>query len=126
MFRVAVRRKVTAFHHLFGGDWGKENEHHSHDYLVEVVCEGPRLDEHQYLFDISVLEKNLEKELDSFRGKSLNEQPGFEGKNPSVELFARVLAERLSPPLRKQGLSAVDVVVWEHDFAWASFRVALA
>ena len=126
MYRVAVRRKVTAFHHLFGGDWGKENEHHSHDYLVEVVCEGKTLDQHGYLFDISVLERAMDEGLERFRGRSLNEQPGFEGKKPSVERFDAVLAERFAPALRSQHLEAFTVVVWEHEQAWASHRFALA
>ncbi len=33
MYRVAVRRRFTAFHHLIGGDWGSENQHHSHQCL---------------------------------------------------------------------------------------------
>ncbi|MBL9037264.1 MAG: 6-carboxytetrahydropterin synthase [Archangium sp.] len=126
MFQVAVRRRVTAFHHLFGGDFGAENEHHSHDYLLEVVCQGTQLDGHGYLFNISVLEKQLDVVCDEFRGQSLNEKPGFEGKNPSVERFAEVIASRLKPSLMGQGPEAFTVVVWEHDLAWASFKVRLA
>jgi 6-pyruvoyltetrahydropterin/6-carboxytetrahydropterin synthase len=126
MYRVAVRRRFTAFHHLIGGDWGSENQHHSHDYLLEVVCEGVHLDRHEYLFDISVLEKHLAAVVQQYEGKSLNDSPGFEGKNPSIELFARLVAEKLEPALKTQpSLSAFDVVLWEHDLAWASFRVAL-
>jgi 6-pyruvoyltetrahydropterin/6-carboxytetrahydropterin synthase len=125
MFQVAVRRRVTAFHHLIGGDWGKENEHHSHDYLLEVVCEGPKLDRHGYLFDISVLEAKLDALLEQVRGRSLNEQPGFVGLNPSVERFAQVLAERVTPSLQGQGLERFTMVVWEHEQAWASFKVSL-
>ncbi|MGV3621760.1 MAG: 6-pyruvoyl trahydropterin synthase family protein [Archangium sp.] len=126
MFEVAVRRKFTSFHHLFGGDWGAENQHHSHDYLLEVVCQGAQVDQHQYLFDISVLEKHLEAFIDTVRGKSLNELPGFEGKNPSIELFARVAAEKLKPALATQkSLSGFKVVVWEHELAWASFHQPL-
>jgi 6-pyruvoyltetrahydropterin/6-carboxytetrahydropterin synthase len=125
MFQVAVRRRVTAFHHLIGGDWGKENLHHSHDYLLEVICEGPKLDRHGYLFDISVLEAKLDGLIEQYAGRSLNEQPGFEGQNPSVERFAAVLAERVTPSLSGQGLDAFTMVVWEHEQAWASLKVKL-
>lgn len=126
MYRVAVRRRFTAFHHLIGGDWGSENQHHSHDYLLEVVCEGAKLDQHEYLFDISVLEKHLEAVVERYAGKSLNDSKGFEAKNPSIELFAKLIAAQLEPALRTQAsLSAFDVVLWEHDSAWASFRVSL-
>lgn len=126
MFEVAVRRKFTAFHHLIGGDWGAENRHHSHDYLLEVVCIGPKVDQHQYLFDISVLEKHLEAMVERYRGQSLNELPGFEQKNPSIERFAQVIAEQLEPALRTQkSLSAFKIVIWEHAEAWASFYLSL-
>lgn len=127
MYKVAVRRRFTAFHHLIGGDWGAENQHHSHDYVLEVVCEGKTLDQHQYLFDISVLEQHLEALVKRYAGASLNTQPGFEGKNPSIELFCAVLAKQLEPTLRGQPtLTGFDVVLWEHDSAWASSRVAFA
>jgi 6-pyruvoyltetrahydropterin/6-carboxytetrahydropterin synthase len=127
MYKVAVRRKFTAFHHLIGGDWGPENTHHSHDYVLEVVCLGPKLDQHQYLFDISVLERHLEELIARYSGNSLNELPGFEGKNPSIELFCAVLSKQLEPALRTQAnLSGFDVVLWEHDSAWASFHVHFA
>ena len=99
MYKVAVRRKFTAFHHLIGGDWGPENTHHSHDYVLEVVCLGPKLDQHQYLFDISVLERHLEALIAKYSGNSLNELPGFEGKNPSIELFCAVISKQLEPAL---------------------------
>lgn len=127
MYKVAVRRRFTTFHHLIGGDWGAENQHHSHDYVLEVVCEGRTLDQHQYLFDISVLEKHLDAIVERYAGKSLNELPGFEGKNPSLELFARVISQHLEAALRTQPtLSGYDTVLWEHDSAWASYRVAFA
>jgi len=36
MYQVAVKRDFVAQHFLFGGDWGSENELHSHHYRVEV------------------------------------------------------------------------------------------
>ncbi len=126
MFEVAVRRKFTAFHQLIGGDWGAENAHHSHDYVLEIICQGPQLDRHQYPFDISVLEKHLEHLVERYSGKSLNPLRGFEGKNPSVELFARVLASELRPSLSEQpSLDSFKVVLWEHAQAWASFQTWL-
>lgn len=126
MYEVAVRRKFTAFHHLIGGDWGAENAHHSHDYVLEVVCVGAQLDQHEYLFDISVLEKHLEALIERYRGQSLNALPGFEGKNPSIERFARVVAEQLEPALRTQAsLARFKIVLWEHGEAWASYEQSL-
>ena len=126
MFEVGVRRKFTAFHQLIGGDWGAENAHHSHDYVLEIICRGDQLDRDEYLFDISVLEKHLERLVDQYSGQSLNHLRGFEGRNPSVELFARVLAQELRPCLVDQpSLASFKVVLWEHAQAWASFQTSL-
>ena len=40
MYAVAVSRDFVAQHFLIGGDWGAENESHSHHYRVEVGLEG--------------------------------------------------------------------------------------
>src|SRR5436853_29765 len=51
MYSVSVKRGFTAEHFLIGGDWGAENQPHSHDYQVEVQLEGATLDRHGYLVD---------------------------------------------------------------------------
>lgn len=48
LYTVAVQRDFVAQHFLFGGDWGPENELHSHHYKVEVQLEGNGLDQHRY------------------------------------------------------------------------------
>ena len=52
-YTVGLLRAFVAEHRLVGGDWGKENERHSHPYRLEVVFEGDTLDKHGYLIDIS-------------------------------------------------------------------------
>ena len=44
MYTVAVRRDFIAQHYLIGGDWGAENELHSHHYQAEVQLEGAELE----------------------------------------------------------------------------------
>ena len=36
MYTVSVKQDLIAQHYLIGGDWGAENEPHSHHYEVEV------------------------------------------------------------------------------------------
>jgi 6-pyruvoyltetrahydropterin/6-carboxytetrahydropterin synthase len=52
MYTTAVKRDFVAQHYLIGGDWGAENEKHSHHYQVEVQLMGEALDQHGYLVDI--------------------------------------------------------------------------
>jgi len=124
-YTVGLLRAFIAEHRLVGGDWGKENERHSHPYRLEVVFEGDRLDRHGYLLDISVVEPRLDALCDRYRGKMLNDLPEFEGKNPGIEVFANVIADRLTIDLPPGAVRAVTVKVWESDAAYATCRRAV-
>jgi 6-pyruvoyltetrahydropterin/6-carboxytetrahydropterin synthase len=121
-YTVGLLRAFVAEHRLVGGDWGKENERHSHPYRLEVVFEGDTLDKHGYLIDISVVEPRLDAICDRYRGSMLNELPEFAGKNTGIEQFASIIAERLLPDLARSLVRAVTVKVWESDTAYATCR----
>ena len=124
-YTVGLLRAFLAEHRLVGGDWGKENERHAHPYRLEVVFEGDRLDRHGYLLDISVVEPRLDALCDRYRGKMLNDLPEFEGKNPGIEVFANILADRLTGDLPPSAVRSVTVKVWESDTAYATCRRAV-
>ena len=122
MYSVTVKRSVTAEHFLIGGDWGAENQPHSHDYQVEVQLEGATLDRHGYLVDIVEIKAQLEALLDHFGKRTLNELPEFEGLNPSLEHFARIFCQSLAGRIQSPNLSAITVKLWEDECAWAAYR----
>ena len=78
MYTVAVKRDFVAQHFLVGGDWGAENQKHSHHYEVEVRLEGASLDEHGYLVDIVEIEQHTDELVAGYRNKTLNHLPEFE------------------------------------------------
>ena len=123
-YTVCVIRDFVAQHFLIGGDWGKENQLHSHHYKLEVIFAGEELDKHQYLLDIAVVNEQLEKLCDRYRDHTLNELPEFEGKNPSLELFARLLAEGMSKGVDTKPLSTLTAKLWEHELAFASYTIS--
>lgn len=125
MYTVAVKRDFVAQHFLIGGDWGAENEKHSHHYVVELRLEGPSLDKHGYLVDIVDIEANLDALVAYYRDRTLNDLPEFDGLNPSIEHFARILAVTLAERIQAPTLSALTVVIWENEIAWASYRLAV-
>ena len=125
MYKVAVKRDFVAQHFLIGGDWGAENEWHSHHYLVEVQLEGAELDQHGYLVDIVDIEANLEALVAYYRDKTLNDLPEFAGLNPSIEHFARIFCQTMAARIQAPNLSAVTVHMWENEIAWASYRLAV-
>ncbi len=120
-YTLAVKRDFVARHYLVGGDWGAENELHSHNYQVEVQLEGKILDEHGYLVDIVAVEAHLQELTAYYRDQTLNDLPEFAGLNPSIEHFARILCQEVLSRV-KEPLSAVTVQIWENDIAWAAYR----
>jgi 6-pyruvoyltetrahydropterin/6-carboxytetrahydropterin synthase len=123
MYTVAVKRDFVAQHFLIGGDWGAENERHSHHYAVELQLQGRELDTHGYPVDIVDIEHHLEALINRYRDHTLNDLPEFAGLNPSIEHFARILAESLSGSIAAANISILTVKLWENEIAWASFRL---
>ena len=127
-YTVTVIRDFVAQHFLFGGDWGKENQLHSHHYKLEAQFAGDELDQHGYLLDIAVINDHLERLVDHYRDKTLNPLPEFEARNPSLELFARLLAEGLSrglaPQGALQGCRSLTLKLWEHEQAFATYTLS--
>jgi 6-pyruvoyltetrahydropterin/6-carboxytetrahydropterin synthase len=120
-YTLAVRRDFEAQHYLVGGDWGAENELHSHHYQVEIQLEGKVLDAQGYLVDIVAVEALLQELVAYYRDQTLNDLPEFAGLNPSIEHFSRILCQEMLNRV-KEPLSAITVQIWENDIAWAAYR----
>lgn len=123
MYTLGVRRDFIARHFLIGGDWGAENYPNSHHYVLELQLVGKELDQHGYLVDIVDVEKHLDEIVNHYREQMLNEKPEFAGLNPSIEHFARILAMSLSERIKAENITALKVVLWENESAWAAFTV---
>ena len=122
MYSVAVQRDFIAQHYLIGGDWGLENQIHSHHYRVELQLEGAYLDKHGYLVDIVDIENALKAQVDYYRDRILNDLPEFTGLNPSLEHFSRILCQALVASIHAPNIQMVRVKLWENEIAWASYR----
>jgi 6-pyruvoyltetrahydropterin/6-carboxytetrahydropterin synthase len=122
MYTVTVIRDFIAQHYLIGGDWGAENNLHSHPYKMELMLEGSQLDVHGYLVDIVDIERALEALIARYRDHCLNELPEFAGLNPSLEHFVRILCQAIAAHIQATNLTAVTVKLWENEAAWASYR----
>jgi 6-pyruvoyltetrahydropterin/6-carboxytetrahydropterin synthase len=120
MYQLAIGRDFIARHFLVGGDWGAENVEHSHHYRIEVQLQGASLNQHGYLVDIVELEAALGEVIGLFRDNVLNSLPDFEGLNPSIEHFSRILYQRLSDRLALSGVT-IRVKLFENDLDWAGY-----
>lgn len=125
MYTLSVQRDFVAQHYLIGGDWGAENEWHSHHYSVELRLSGPTLDQHNYMVDIVDVETAFEELVERFRDKTLNDLPEFRDTNPSIELFARIVCQAFADRISAPNITTIQVKIWENDIAWASYRLEL-
>jgi len=123
MYTLGVRREFIARHFLIGGDWGPENFPNSHHYILELQLEGNQLDQHGYLVDIVDVEEHLDEVVNYYKEQMLNDKPEFTGLNPSIEHFSKILATSLSDRIKAENISALKVVLWENESAWAAFSV---
>lgn len=123
MYTLGVKRNFIARHFLIGGDWGPENFPNSHHYVLELQLKGKDLDQHGYLVDIVDVEKHLDEVIGQYKEQMLNDCPAFDGLNPSIEHFARILATALSERIQAKNISAVKVLLWENESAWAAYQV---
>lgn len=125
MYELAVRRDFVAQHVLTVPNPGPEGTVHSHHYETEVRFAGPDLDEFGYLVDIDAVEAVLDDAEDRYRDALLNDLPEFDGLNPSVEHFARLLGDRVADGDPATGATRLTVRLWEDEDAWASHERAL-
>ena len=123
MYTLSVRRDFIARHFLIGGDWGPENNPNSHHYILELQLKGEELNQHGYLCDIVEVEKHLGEVVNYYKEQMLNDKPEFEGSNPSIEHFARILATTLNERINAPNITKLKVVLWENESAWASFSL---
>jgi 6-pyruvoyltetrahydropterin/6-carboxytetrahydropterin synthase len=123
MYTLGVKREFIARHYLIGGDWGPENYPNSHHYVLELQLEGQKLDQHGYLVDIVDVEKHLDEIVNYYKDQMLNDRPEFAGLNPSIENFSRILATSLSDGIQAKNITALKIVLWENESAWAAYRV---
>ena len=121
MYSTTVLTDFVAQHYLTVPNPGPEGEPHSHHYEVELCFRGPELNEYDYLVDIDDAEAALAALADRYRDAMLNDLPEFEGANPSVERFARIIFERVTERVTDDTVTELAVTVWEDDEAAAGY-----
>ena len=123
MYTLAVRRDFITRHFLIGGDWGPENFPNSHHYVLELQLRATALDQHGYAVDIVDVSRHLDELVAHYSEKMLNDLPEFAGLNPSLEHFARILANALDQRIQAKNICGVKVILWENKSAWAAYEI---
>jgi 6-pyruvoyltetrahydropterin/6-carboxytetrahydropterin synthase len=124
-YELTVSREFIAQHYLTVPDPGPEGEVHSHHFTLELRFTGPELGAYGYLVNIDDVEAIVDELEDRYRDALLNDLPEFEGLNPSVEHFARLIGDRVERGLAEAAPEQLTVRLWEDDVSWASHTRAL-
>ena len=120
MYEVAVVREFAAAHFL--RDYNGPCEHiHGHNYLVEVVVRGEKLDERGLLVDFRDLKSWVDEVIGEMDHKLLNELPAFDGRSPTSEALAEYIYRRVEPRASEAGVGIVAVTVWENSRSRATY-----
>ena len=95
MYEIEVRSAFEAAHFIKGYN-GKCARLHGHNWEICAVVRGEKLDKLGMLIDFKILKAELNKVLDEFDHRFLNELEAFAEENPTAENIARKIFERLA------------------------------
>ncbi|MBR3747799.1 MAG: 6-carboxytetrahydropterin synthase QueD [Selenomonadaceae bacterium] len=95
MYEISVRAAFEAAHFIDGYD-GKCSRLHGHNWIVEAIVRGDKLDSLVMLIDFKILKAELNKILDEFDHKFLNDLESFTTENPTAENIARKIFRKLA------------------------------
>jgi len=120
MFELKVITDFAAAHQLrnFRGNCEKL---HGHNWKIEVILSGDKLNEAGLLIDFREVKETTDRILKELDHSFLNDLPQFKNENPSSENIAAYLFEKLSGELNDNHLRVTKVTAWESDSACASF-----
>lgn len=118
-YELLVRTEFAAAHRLHGYD-GDCERLHGHNWKVDVVLRGERLDGLGMVVDFRDAKRLIQEVLEEFDHQNLNELPRFETANPTTENIARAIFEALAERL-PEGLAVARVTAWESDQCGASY-----
>jgi len=95
LYELTVRSAFEAAHFI-GGYNGKCSRLHGHNWTVETVVRGEELDALGMLIDFKIIKAELNKVLEDFDHRFLNELETFAEENPTAENLARKIFRQLA------------------------------
>lgn len=119
MYELMVTGRFAAAHSLRNFK-GRCEALHGHNWKVEVVVRGSSLDKAGLVMDFGELKALMNQALDALDHRYLNEVPPFDAQNPSSELIARHLYERIGAGL-PEAVSMARVSAWESEDSRATY-----
>jgi 6-pyruvoyltetrahydropterin/6-carboxytetrahydropterin synthase len=119
LYTACIERHFPAAHQLRFPDGSKEDLH-EHDWIVTACVSSEKLDELGTVMDFIQLGEMLEKILGEMADKNLESVEYFQQHNPSAEILARYIFEKLQPQL-PSGVQLKHIKVVEAPGCWAIY-----
>lgn len=121
MYRLKVKDYFSSAHFLRNYEGACENLH-GHNWTVELVVEGEKLNEIEILIDFKDLKRILKEILEELDHRLINEHPYFQQRNPSSENLARFIFEKAKEKLKAYAnVKVKEVSVFETEKASATY-----
>jgi len=113
-----IEDSFNSAHALRGYNGPCENLH-GHTWKVQIYFNGKTLNKIGILIDFREVKAKLKDVLAGLDHKNLNDLPEFKKINPSCELLAKLIFEKL----REQIKGLTKVTVWESEKTSASYSI---
>ncbi len=121
MYRLTVKRRFSAAHHLRDYE-GKCAQLHGHNYNVEITVQGDKLDDAGMLMDFGKLKQICDQVLDRYDHVYLNELPEFAQANATSENLAATIFERIAKLLSDFDVRLFEVKLYETEDSATIYR----
>lgn len=122
MCTVSVSWEFVAQHVRTAPDAGPEGERYSHRYEPGLQLRGETPNEYGYTVDTDDVKRARDHAVDRDRDETLNDPPEFEGRNPSLEYFARLFCDRLLDEVEAPDVASATVELRADETAWAAYE----
>ena len=122
MFEVSIEHTFAAGHALRNYK-GKCENVHGHNYRVQVMVRGEKLDQTGMLADFVELKRLLRAISEPLDHVFLNDIEPFTEVNPSAENIAVYICEKMQQGIAQENpVEVAEVKVWETDLQSATYR----
>ena len=121
MYYLKIVDYFAAAHNLINYK-GKCEELHGHNWKVEILVKGDKLDKAGMLIDFKILKKFLKEILELLDHKYINQIEYFKGISPSSENIAKFIFEKMKEKLKDTNAEISEVRCWESINSCAIFK----
>lgn len=122
MYYLRVKSSFAAAHRIVDYK-GPCSRFHGHNFGVEVTVEGKKLDELGMAMDFKKLKGLVDKVISEFDHQDLSKHPCFQEVNPTSEVLAKCIYDRLKT-LIDSPLALTSVMVSETEGYRVTYREA--